>query len=52
MKTYRQFLLSCNAWTRREKANQEAQARKLDGFVLHVVLYGLAFLAADSRNDA
>jgi eukaryotic-like serine/threonine-protein kinase len=31
------------------KAFQEAQARKLDNFVLHVALYGLAFLDSDSR---
>ncbi len=31
------------------KAFQEAQARKLDGFVLHVVLYGLAFLRSDAH---
>jgi tetratricopeptide (TPR) repeat protein len=31
------------------KAFQEAQARKLDNFVLHVALYGLAFLESDSR---
>ena len=34
------------------KAFQEAQARKLDGFVLHVALYGLAFLDSDSRAIA
>jgi eukaryotic-like serine/threonine-protein kinase len=31
------------------KAFQEAQTRKLDNFVLHVALYGLAFLDSDSR---
>jgi eukaryotic-like serine/threonine-protein kinase len=31
------------------KAFQQAQARKLDDFALHVALYGLAFLDSDSR---
>jgi eukaryotic-like serine/threonine-protein kinase len=30
------------------KASQQAQARKLDDFALHVALYGLAFLTSDS----
>jgi tetratricopeptide (TPR) repeat protein len=34
------------------KAFEEAQARKLDGFGLHVALYGLAFLDSDSRAMA
>lgn len=34
------------------KASEEAQARKLDNFVLHVALYGLAFLDSDSRAIA
>jgi eukaryotic-like serine/threonine-protein kinase len=34
------------------KAFQEAQAKKLDGFVLHVALYALAFLDSNSRAIA
>jgi len=34
------------------KAFQEAQARKLDDFILHNALYGLAFLDSDSRAMA
>ena len=32
------------------KAIQEAQARKLDDYFLHVALYGLGFLGSDSRT--
>jgi eukaryotic-like serine/threonine-protein kinase len=35
-----------------QKAIQEAQARKLDDYLLHVALYGLGFLASDSQTIA
>jgi tetratricopeptide (TPR) repeat protein len=34
------------------KAIQEAQARKLDDYFLHVALYGLGFLSSDSQTTA
>ncbi len=46
------YLLALQRFAEARQTIQQAQARRLDDFVLHVGLYALAFLAEDSQSMA
>jgi len=46
------FLLALQRLDEARQPIREAHERKLDGFIFHLALYGLAFLAADSSATA
>ncbi len=52
MRTLPNYLLALQRLDEARQTIREAHERKLDSFIFHVALYGLAFLAADSSATA